>query len=131
MGGREANFYIIFAKRVTKLTNVFFSDQLESVLITSQRQFSREILFSFCAIAPKLHYSRKSMQREKKAEIRNGMIIDPICEVASCIIDEQTGYNTGPLEPGGQIMPTTILLHPPPPRISKPSYDPVIELTIV
>ena len=57
------------------------------------------------------------------------MIIDPICEVASCIIDEQTGYNTGPLEPGGQIMPTKILLHPP--RISKPSYDPVIELTIV
>ena len=35
------------------------------------------------------------------------MIIDPICEVASCIIDEQTGYNTGPLEPGGQIMLTT------------------------
>ena len=57
------------------------------------------------------------------------MIIDPICEVASCIIDEQTGYNTGPLEPGGQIMPTKILLNPP--RISKPSYDPVIELTIV
>ena len=60
------------------------------------------------------------------------MIIDPICEVASCIIDEQTGYKTGPLEPRvGQIMPTTILLRPPPPHISKPSYDPVIELTII
>ena len=75
------------------------------------------------------------MQREKKAEIRNGMIIDPICEVASCIIDEQTGYKTGPLEPGGQIItPQYYSTHPGarlPSRISKPSYDPVIEVTII
>jgi hypothetical protein len=59
------------------------------------------------------------------------MIIDPICEVASCIIDEQTGYKTGPLEPGGdRSCPTTIVVRPPP-RISKPSCDPVIELTIM
>ena len=61
------------------------------------------------------------------------MIIDPICEVASCIIDEQTGYKTGPLEPGGtDYAPPQYYSGPPPaPRISKPSYDPVIELTII
>ena len=60
MGEGEAKVRITFAKRVTKSL-----DQLESVFLTSLKQFSREIFFSFFAIAPKLHYSRKSMQRKK------------------------------------------------------------------
>ena len=108
LGEREAKFYIIFATRVTK-----FSDQLESVFLTSQRQFSREIFFSFFAIAPKLHYSRKSMQRKKKRKSGMGWSLTRSAKSLAASLMNKLAIKQGRWDQGGQIItPQYYFAHP-------------------
>ena len=92
-------------------------------------QFSREIFFSFCAIAPKLHYSRKSMQREKKRKSGMGWSLTRSAKSLAASLMNKLAIIQGRWNQGDRLCPPQYYSIPP--RISKPSYDPVIELTIV